>query len=604
MSLYKERKTAPAGIDRKGYQAADPVAAVTDANSAAAQAARTDKPTRLIETLDFIDGNDLDARDHALYEQLFAYARVHGIDKDEHEISSADMMQFTRLTDIKRVEKSLERIVGTRVSYDFIDEDSGVKRRGLKTPLIVTESVKSLRSGSTSFTYSIPAQIRRYVAKSREWTWLEIGAFPRFKCKYTSPFYQRLAALAGTESLRELTVTTEELAKMVGYKMPSAFNFAVFKRDVISKILADISEHVRRFEVTLDTPKKSGVGRGSGRKISELTFRIHVYAASLPIETKASRVEPTELAYLNQMSGLSESDRPSLLALGKAKAISHIEAVKLVDEWRATLEESRKNPGFDFDGIQGFMILKMIEFDGVDKAFLDFVEIISRKDRLPSEMIASAPVDTFQTPSTKVETSVSTPEEAPAPDPSAGEIIRPKLTVDEKKAKFKEKLVKEAEELLLNISGYRTVDDMRVQGANGLNDRKTLQLYLHEDFPTMHYLQTVLDMSDSDFRRVVVKNLRIVRKMNDADFHRTAKNLFFAMKSFDLSKYLKILKAVGYENEKGNVKTVRTPPKFKSPVRRFGTPKLNEMAAEVDYGDPAYSHAFDDRDASDFESPF
>jgi len=243
-------KSIPA-THRSGIQASDPLAAITSLIAAEQQGARSDKPRSLIESIRYVGGNTLEAQDNALYEQLYRWARHHGIDKEEHEITAEDMCGYLEIDRLDRIRTSLSRILDARVSYDFVDHD-GIRRQGDKVPLILAETATNLKSGAASFVYSIPPMLRRYLAASTDWTWLEIAAFPHFRNKYASLFYQRCAVISGnSERYRHpWKVTPTELAEILGYT-PKQFNFRIFRRDVLDPVLNDIELHVRRFKVSM-----------------------------------------------------------------------------------------------------------------------------------------------------------------------------------------------------------------------------------------------------------------------------------------------------------------------------------------------------------------
>jgi hypothetical protein len=185
-------KSIPA-TQRSGIQASDPLAAITNLIAAEQQGARSDKPRSLIESIRYVGGLTLESQDNALYEQLYRWARHHGIDKEEHEISAEDMLGYLEIDRLDRIRTSLSRILDARVSYDFVDHD-GNRRQGDKVPLIIAETATNLKSGAASFIFSIPPTLRRYLAASTDWTWLEIAAFPHFKNCPSSGFLGQQAA--------------------------------------------------------------------------------------------------------------------------------------------------------------------------------------------------------------------------------------------------------------------------------------------------------------------------------------------------------------------------------------------------------------------------
>ncbi len=334
-SKMAKTKAGISATERKGFQASDPLAAVTNLIAAEQQGARSDKPRSLIESIRYVGGNKLEARDHALYEQLYSWARLHGIEQEEHEIAAEDMAGYLEIDHLDRIRDSISRILDMRVSYDFVDSD-GNRRRGEKVPLLIAETSVHLKSGASKFVFSIPPMIRRYVAASVEWTWLELAAFPHFKSKYSSIFYQRCAVIAGYDRRyrHPWTVTPMELAEILSYQ-PKKFDFGVFSRDILTPVLKDIEAHVKRFTVRMDEPTRATGGRG--RAVVGLTFHIEPVEEEKPAsEYAAARLSADDLAALSNIGAdLLPEERPGSLVVGQAVTMTRQKALTLLRAWAA-----------------------------------------------------------------------------------------------------------------------------------------------------------------------------------------------------------------------------------------------------------------------------
>lgn len=341
--MTKEKSRISATL-RKGIQASDPLAAVTNLIAAEQQGARSDKPRSLIESIRYVGGNNLQARDHALYEQLYAWARLHGIEREEHEITAEDMAGYLEIDHLDRIRDSISRILDMRVSYDFVDSD-GNRRRGEKVPLLVAETSVHLKSGTSKFVFSIPPMIRRYVAASVEWTWLELAAFPHFKSKYSSIFYQRCALIAGYDRRyrHPWTVTPAEMCEILGYQ-PKKFDFGVFSRDILTPILNDIEQHVRRFKVRMDEPTRATGGRG--RAVIGLTFHIEpAEDGKRAKEYAAARLSEDDLAAIGNIGpDLLPEEKPGSLIVGQAVTMTRQKALTLLRAWAADIRTAKANP--------------------------------------------------------------------------------------------------------------------------------------------------------------------------------------------------------------------------------------------------------------------
>jgi hypothetical protein len=381
--MENKKTGVPASI-RKGFQASDPLAAITNLIAAEQQGARSDKPRSLIESIRYVGGNKLEARDHALYEQLYSWARLHGIEQEEHEITADDMVGYLEIERLDRIRDSISRIIDTRVSYDFVDSD-GNRRRGEKVPLLIAETSVHLKSGASKFVFSIPPMIRRYVAASTNWTWLELAAFPHFKSKYSSTFYQRCALIAGYDCRyrHPWTVTPTELSEILGYQ-PKQFNFRIFMRDVLAPVLKDIEQHVKRFTVKMDKPTRATGGRG--RAVVGLTFHVEpVEDGKNANEYAAARLSDDEYAALGNVGpDLMPEEKPGSLVVGQAVTMTGHKALTLLRAWASAVGSAKANPGDLLPcGLQGGLVLYVLQREGVGEAFLMWAKAFGNQGKYP-----------------------------------------------------------------------------------------------------------------------------------------------------------------------------------------------------------------------------
>jgi hypothetical protein len=388
--MTKEKSGIPATL-RKGVQASDPLAAISNLIAAERQGARSDKPRSLIESIRYVGGNNLQARDHALYEQLYAWARLHGIEREEHEITAEDMAGYLEIDHLDRIRDSISRILDMRVSYDFVDSD-GNRRRGEKVPLLIAETSVHLKSGTSKFVFSIPPMIRRYVAASTDWTWLELSAFPHFKSKYSSTFYQRCALIAGYDRRyrHPWTVTPAELCEILGYQ-PKKFDFGVFSRDILTPVLQDVAQHVKRFTVRMDEPTRATGGRG--RAVVGLTFHIEPVEEQKPAnEYQAARLSADDLAAIRNIGAdLAPEERPGSLVVGQAVTITGHKVTTLLRAWAADIRSAKANPNEQLSsGMQGGFVLYVLQREGVGEAFLMWAKAFGNQGKYPVDHDAGA----------------------------------------------------------------------------------------------------------------------------------------------------------------------------------------------------------------------
>jgi hypothetical protein len=333
-----------------------------------------------------IHGEDrLTASDQAVYEMLLALAREDGIDKDWHRVPVGDIRKFLGLEKhLDRVVESLDRIAGTLVSYDLRGDE--FRRRG-KFPLAIYEMSESLKSSTAVLEYMIPPPIRRLVKNSKSYARLEIGAFPRFKSKYTARLYPRLALRAGyDEPLRKpWTIDPQQLADEMGFPY-TVWNYRHFKRDCLDKILKDISESVTRFSVAME--EVSGAGRG--RPIRALVFRM----SSLGKALEESRYIPLTKPQLERLAGEDgvhgRDEMPSVSVVGRAMTYAGESAEDLMDAWRAALDRAKSyhGGGPEAVGFDDTWLLYVLKTKGADEAFKQWLQ------RLPE----GKPLDVTRTP--------------------------------------------------------------------------------------------------------------------------------------------------------------------------------------------------------------
>ena len=383
MIVHVSKRRIPLrGAQRKGIQASDLMAALTDPAEGMKQSPRVEKPRVMIETMRVVGDDVMTAHDVALYEFLLAHARANGIDKESHEVSPKDMMRFLEVRHVDRIVESLERITRTVVRYDFRDEE--VRRRGAM-PLILAELTEDLRSGTATLTYAIPAPIRRVVLAARDFAMLEINAFAQFSCRYTGRLYQRLALRAGMDEplRRPWEITPRQLAEELGFPLEKdgSLHYATFIRRCLKPALNDIDLHVERFSVRMDEVR----GTGRGRPVEKLVFVTSGTRKRFE-ETKAAYLSSRGVAAIRADDPRHESfELPGTLAIGRAVTRTGLDEFTLNEGWRDVLAKAKANPNGDIGGMQGGFLLSVLRKNGVGAAFGMWA------DMLPTKPIAAVP---------------------------------------------------------------------------------------------------------------------------------------------------------------------------------------------------------------------
>jgi hypothetical protein len=221
--------------------------------------------------------------------------------------------------------------------------------------------------------------IRRYVA------WLELAAFPYFKSKYSSTFYQRCALIAGYDRRyrHPWTVTPSELAEILSYQ-PKKFDFGVFSRDILTPVLKDIEQHVKRFTVRMDEPTRATGGRG--RAVVGLTFHIEPVEDEKPAnEYAAARLSADDLAAIGNIGAdLLPEERPGSLVVGQAVTMTSHKVTTLLRAWVADIKAAKANPNAQLSsGMQGGFVLYVLQREGVGEAFLMWAKAFGQQGAYP-----------------------------------------------------------------------------------------------------------------------------------------------------------------------------------------------------------------------------
>jgi hypothetical protein len=374
-----------------GQKAEDFETALTDEEEGWRQSPQVKKARELFETVRYVGGDELTARDHATYEYLFNTARHDGMEKESHLAVVGDIMRHLDVTHADRVWESLSRLADVRVTYGGGSEH--VRVRG-KVSLLNFELTEDLRAGTAVLSYSIPAQVRNLVLQSESYALLEANAFPQFKCKYTARLYPRLALRAGYDApvRKPWVVEPQKLAEELGYKF-TKWNYRHFFIDVLKPVLKDIENHVRRFGVRMDEVR----GKGRGRPVEVLAFQTTGLSRRLR-EIQAATITPGEKYRAQAPDHVHEkTELPSVAILARAVTRTGRTMDELTDGYRAALEQGKKNPRAEISsGVAGGFLTLMARRDGGDTAFEFWLGCIPHKGKLDVSRDASPPEPSLQ----------------------------------------------------------------------------------------------------------------------------------------------------------------------------------------------------------------
>lgn len=386
-------------VRNPGVKAADLAAAVTDPRQLALERPEVPKPKLLIESLRFVGQSKLTLADGKLYELLLTLARQQGVEKPEYQARVGDLASFVNEGHLDRIKASLRRIASTIVTYDYTVDDGQVRHWGTM-PLILYRGIDDLRTGASKLAYQFPHAVCEALLDGGSYALLDLEEIASFRCRYTFRLYELLSLIAGYDDQfrKPWAIAPEDLAAMLGYA-PKVWNYAIFKRDVLNPVMADIKEHVTRFRASCSDSQKRG---GRGGKVREIVFE--VTPASRKTEgLQAARVSSHvyEQAYLARQSG--NSDMPSSVAVGRAVTAHGVSDLILWSRWQDALERAKDSPSADIDGVEASVLLHVLSREGSDAAFTFWADIAFGKSKAPAPICEEEPA----------------PVKGPAPEPKA-----------------------------------------------------------------------------------------------------------------------------------------------------------------------------------------
>ncbi|OHV83684.1 replication initiation protein [Rhizobium sp. LCM 4573] len=204
----------------------------------------------------------------ALYEYLMARARPKLKDNETCRVPFADAKAYLQIEKTSRLREYMSALSSTWVSYDFLESTEGFQKIGRRVQLMNCSEVISPTQERFIEIEMFPS-VRKAILAAEIYTHLELGAFPRFSSKYTQRLYPKLALMSGRDQRPPMRWTPEELAEQLGWR-PDTWKFGNFEARVLKPVIADIQEHVRRFEITCEYVR----GSGRGHPVSEIVITV------------------------------------------------------------------------------------------------------------------------------------------------------------------------------------------------------------------------------------------------------------------------------------------------------------------------------------------
>jgi hypothetical protein len=381
------------GADRRGFQGAEET--LVDIELAEKTCPRFERPAVMIETLRFVSAREgsepaeaMTVKAHALYEYLMASARLQLEHQDgqEFRVSFSDAKTYLGIERTDRLREYVSAINETRVVYDFRTE--GYQRSGTM-PLLMCDYIRQ-DDGQQFIAYSMHRAVQKVILSARRYGWLELNAFRKFRSKYTSRLYPRLALLAGQSVRKPMSTTPEKLAEELGWA-PDKFHWGNFQSRVLEPILLDINggEKVAPSVARFRTEMKLVRGAGRGSPVKEIIFDV-IPNETLTRQSRAARLDGVHAAVARfHIDGLDAAHTPAMVLVAQAVTSTGKTVFHIRDEWKVTVlalltEEHRDHH-----------LRKLLDDRGVGDAFAAWVDSYGM----------SVPVNEVQTPK-KVDTEV------------------------------------------------------------------------------------------------------------------------------------------------------------------------------------------------------
>lgn len=375
-----ERRAVRPGTGASRVGVRGDLAALLDPKSERASDISVERAAVLIRTFRYADAADstapteaLGVKSSALYEFLMAHARGDLVGETEFTVPFSAAKAFLQVTPTARLRQYMTDLTNTWVSYEFKEKDGVEPGRRTVQLLRCSEDVDA--SGERCIRYSLPDVVRQAILAAKGYTWLELAPFAKFSSKYAARLYPILALRAGMsfERPHPISVTPEDLADQLGWDYkPGEFKFANFEHRCLLPALADISLHVRRFQVTgYDRIEADTRGRPVTRIL------LTVSKASRPLsERQKAEVSPQQVAILKALMirrGMDvEKDLPVTGMLARAATVLNIDVIETANRWANALDRARETPSlsvgqnFLFDGSE---LIAALEHRGVGHAF-------------------------------------------------------------------------------------------------------------------------------------------------------------------------------------------------------------------------------------------
>ncbi|MGO8034971.1 hypothetical protein [Rhizobium leguminosarum] len=313
---------------------------------------------RLWKSMRIVEGGDLSARAWALYYLMLAkIGSEWNSEKQEFDLELADAARF--LGERKdRIPALFTAINQTKA--DFRIDDSYRYRAAKALPLMSCQIV------GKQITFRPDPVYMWSWREAREYTEIELDAVAKFRSRYTSVIYPRLARIAGFDeaAIKPIDLDPKTFAAICRYDWDG--HLGNLQARLIDPIQKDIKASVRSFRAT--------VSKHRDVDTDKTYFTISVEPTGRPLagvriadisESEKSRVRAS-------WPGLAKSDHPAVSLVARAVTVTEYDPITLMKSWTDYIIAARS-------GDPTNEIIGLIDDYGVGVGFARWSEMQSKK---------------------------------------------------------------------------------------------------------------------------------------------------------------------------------------------------------------------------------
>ncbi|WSG96438.1 RepB family plasmid replication initiator protein [Rhizobium johnstonii] len=313
---------------------------------------------RLWKSMRIVEGGDLSARAWALYYLMLAkIGSEWNSGREMFELELADAARF--LGERKdRIPALVTAIDQTKA--DFRIDDSYRYRAAKALPLMSCQIVGKQINFRPDPVYMWSWR------EAREYTEIELDAVARFRSRYTSVIYPRLARIAGFDeaAIKPLNLDPKSFADVCKYDWDG--HLGNLQARLIEPIQKDIKASVRSFKLS--------VSRHRDVDTDKPYFTVCIEPTSRPLAgVRVANISKREKSCIrSSWPGLAQIDHPAVSLVARAVTLTGYDPISLMKSWTEYIVPARS-------GDQANEITALIDDYGVAVGFARWSEMQPKK---------------------------------------------------------------------------------------------------------------------------------------------------------------------------------------------------------------------------------